>query len=116
MGDEATNETGAAVPQQGQAAPTEVGSQGTPAPVPAQSWRVGDTTYTDPHKMHEAFNKFQGEYTRSRQEYTQLRQQSAGANELLEMVRNDPQLLAEVKKRLAAGQSPAQAAEGAQRA
>lgn len=113
MGDEATNNAGGAV-QQGQAAPSEVGSQGTPSQVPATpSWKVGDTTYDDPNKMHEAFNKFQGEYTRSRQEYSRLRQDSGTGMALLELVQNDPQLLAEVRKRLAAGQSPQQAAEGA---
>lgn len=113
MGDEVTNETGGAVPQ-GQAPSPEVGSQGTPAQAPATpSWKVGDTTYTDPHKMYEDYRKFQGEYTRKSQEYSRLRQESGAGMELLDLVRNDPQLLAEVKKRIAAGQSPQQAVEGA---
>jgi len=112
--------TAGEVQAQGQAPATEAATsaQGaTPAADP-QPWKVkiGDTEYDEAswrQKGPEDFRRFHGEFTRSRQELSQLRAQSEPAIELLNFIRSDPQLLAEVRARIQAGQTPQQAVNGA---
>lgn len=122
MGLEQGNETGGEV-QSGQAPSTGVAPSQTPTATPSQQqtatpWkvRIGDSEYDESTwktKGVEDFKKFHGEYTRSRQELSQLRDASGAGLELLELVKQDPQLLAEVRRRMAKGQSPEQAVQGA---
>lgn len=104
----------------GQAPASEVASSqtapaqaSTPAPWSA---RIGDTSYDEATwktKGVEDFKRFHGEFTRTKQEASRLRDESAAGLELLQMVQGDPQLLAEVQRRLNKGQSPEQAVNGA---
>lgn len=123
MGLEGGNETAGGV-QSGQTPAPEVASTQTPqsasqaAPAP-WSARIGDQQYDETSwktKGVEDFKRFHGEFTRSKQESSRLRDESAAGLELLQMVQGDPQLLAEVQRRLNKGQSPEQALQGAQQA
>lgn len=104
----------------GQAPASEVAPAQT-APVQASApapWsaRIGDTTYDEATwktKGVEDFKRFHGEFTRSKQESARLRDENAAGLELLQMVQGDPQLLAEVQRRLNKGQTPEQAVQGA---
>jgi hypothetical protein len=117
--EQAGNETAGEVPSgnTGQAPATGVAPSQTPqsgassAPAPWKA-RIGDTEYDESTwktKGVEDFRKFHGEYTRTRQESARLRDESAAGMELLQMVQGDPQLLAEVRRRMNAGQSQEQA-------
>lgn len=119
MGLEQGNETAGEVQSgnTGQAPAAGVAPSQTPqsSASPAQApWkaRIGDTEYDESTwktRGVEDFRKFHGEYTRSRQEFSKLRDESAAGMELLQMVQGDPQLLAEVRRRMQAGQSQEQA-------
>lgn len=128
MGLEQGNETGGEVQSSnaGQASSTGVAPSQTPQSAPSQqasaaatqAWkaRIGDTEYDESTwktKGVEDFRKFHGEYTRTRQEFSKLRDESAAGLELLQMVQGDPQLLAEVRRRMQSGQSQEQAVQGA---
>lgn len=117
-GDEAAasevQEQGAVQAPPTQSAPEVAQGQSQPS-VPA-GWKVGDTTYTKPEDMADAFRKFHGAYTQRSQEYSKLKSESEAAMELMKFVRNDPELAGEVRKRLNAGQSPQQAYANAQKA
>ena len=124
MGLEGGNETAGGVQSgnTGQTPAPEVASTQTPqstapATTPAQ-WkaRIGDTEYDETTwktKGVEDFRKFHGEFTRTKQEAARLRDESAAGMELLQMVKGDPLLLAEVRRRMQAGQSQEQAVQGA---
>ncbi len=123
MGLEQGNETAGEVPSgnTGQAPATGVAPSQTPqssassAPAPWKV-RIGDTEYDDSTwktRGVEDFRKFHGEFTRTKQEAARLRDESAAGMELLEMVKGDPQLLAEVRRRMQSGQSQEQAVQGA---
>lgn len=120
MGLENGNETAGGVPS-GQTPATEVAPSQTPqsAQTPApQVWkaRIGDTEYDEQSwktKGVEDFKRFQGEFTKGRQELARLRDESGAGLELLEMVKSDPKLLAEVRARMQAGQSQEQAVQQA---
>lgn len=126
MGLEDGNETAGGVQggNSGQTPAPEVASTQTPqtsqtAQASAQAaWkaRIGDTEYDETTwktKGVEDFRKFQSQYTQSRQELSKLRDESAAGLELLQMVQGDPQLLAEVRRRMQSGQSQEQAVQGA---
>lgn len=117
------NETEGEVPQ-GQASSAGVAPSQTPQSASegqaqnAQPWKVkvGDTEYDETswrQRGPEDFRKFHGEYTRTRQEFSKLRDEAAAGRELLEMVKGDPQLLAEVRGRMQRGQSQEQAVKQA---
>ena len=122
MGLEDGNETVGEVqpPQGGQVPAPEVASTQTPQsvsqnPAPWKA-RIGDTEYDETSwktKGVEDFRKFHGEFTRTKQEASRLRDESAAGLELLEMVKGDPQLIAEVRRRMDKGQSQEQAVKGA---
>ena len=125
MGLDGGNETAGEVQSgnTGQASAPEVASTQTPqqsapqnsAPAPWKA-RIGDTEYDETTwktKGVEDFRKFHGEFTRTKQEAARLRDESAAGMELLEMVKGDPQLLAEVRRRMQSGQSQEQAVKGA---
>jgi hypothetical protein len=104
-------------------APASTGGAGTQAQpevvqgqTPPVSWKVGDTTYTKPEDMAEAFRKFHGTFTQRSQEFSKLKTDSEAAMELMKFIQEDPELLGEVRRRLQAGQSPQQALRGAQKA
>lgn len=116
------NETGGEVQSTGQASSTGVPPSQTPQAAPQSQapapWRarIGDTEYDESSwktKGVEDFRKFHGEFTRTKQEAARLRDESGAGLELLEMVKGDPALLAEVQRRLNKGQSPEQAVNGA---
>lgn len=124
MGLEDGNETAGGVQggNSGQTPAPEVASAQTPQqsaqPTTQAAWkaRIGDTEYDETTwktKGVEDFRKFHGEFTRTKQEASRLRDESAAGLELLQMVQGDPQLLAEVRRRMQDGQSQEQAVKGA---
>jgi len=115
------NETAGEVPQGGQAPAPEVpatqGNVAEGAPV-SQPWKVkiGDTEYDEQSwktRGVEDLKRLHGEFTRSRQQLSEFQTKRTAGEELLEFVRNDPQLWMEVRRRYAAGQTPQQAVQGA---
>lgn len=89
---------------------TEVGGGGAEA----APWKVkiGDTDYSEADlktRMVEDYRKLHGSFTQSRQEVSRYRQDSESFQELVGVIRGDPALLAEVRRRVAQGQSPEQA-------
>lgn len=123
MGLENGNETAGGV-LGGQTPATEVAPSQTPeqsasqTPTQAQVWkaRIGDTEYDEQTwktKGVEDFRKFHGEFTRTKQEAARLRDESGAGLELLQLVKGDPKLLAEVRARMQAGQSQEQAVQQA---
>ncbi len=108
--------------QEAQAPATEVGTDGASsqgvtesAPTSPQEFRIGDTTYTvkEAARWAEDHKRLHGEFTRSRQQIAELERETAPYKELFEIVRNDPQLRAEVQRRVNQGQSQEQAVRGA---
>lgn len=96
-------------------APAQTAPAQASAPAPWKA-RIGDTEYDESSwktRGVEDFKRFHGEFTRTKQEASRLRDESAAGLELLQMVQGDPQLLAEVQRRLNKGQSPEQAMQGA---
>ena len=108
---ETPDKTAAGVPAPGsepaadQPAVTEVGTEGA-----AWSEKVGDTTYSDTKIMAEAFRKMHGAYTQRSQDFSRLKSESEASRELVQFIKSDPALVAEVRKRIDAGASPADAA------
>lgn len=94
-------------------APSQTAPAQASAPAPWKT-RIGDTEYDEATwktKGVEDFKRFHGEFTRTKQEASRLRDESAAGLELLQMVQQDPQLLAEVRRRMQAGQSQEQAVQ-----
>jgi acyl carrier protein phosphodiesterase len=116
------NETAGEVQGAGQAPAPEVPPQqqgssvgGTAAPV-SQPWKVkiGDTEYDEQSwktRGVEDLKRLHGEFTRSRQELAESKNRSSAGEYLLEMVRNDPALWAEVRRRIANGETTQQAVQ-----
>jgi hypothetical protein len=114
------NETAGEVPS-AQAPATEVpatqGTESQGAPV-SQPWKakIGDTEYDEQTwktRGVEDFKRFQGEYTRTRQQLSEYEGKKTAGEELLELVRNDPGLWTEVRRRIANGESRQQAVQNA---
>ncbi len=93
------------------------GSTGSANPTP--SWKVGDTTYTDPNEMYKGFVKWQGEYTRKMQERAAKDREITGKmgqyEAVINAIRSDENLRGMVIARMQAGQTQAQAEQGVAR-
>ncbi len=99
-----------------EAAPTTEGATqgGTSAPS-TPSWKVGDTTYTDPNEMYKGFTKWQGDFTRKSQEYSrkekEYSQKIQTYERAFEIIKSDPSLTELVRAKIQAGMSPQQAVQ-----
>lgn len=84
-------------------------SSGTP------SWKVGDTTYTDPNEMYKGFVKWQGDFTRKSQDYSkkekEYTQRLQTYERAFEIIKSDPSLTELVRAKIQAGMSPQQAVQ-----
>lgn len=94
---------------------TEGATQGATTTAPGNSWKVGDTVYTDPNEMYKSYVKWQGDFTRKSQdfsrkekEYTQKVQTYERA---FEIIKSDPSLTELVRAKIQAGMSPQQAVQ-----
>lgn len=93
--------------------------EGSTTPAASPSWKVGDTTYTDPNEMYKGFVKWQGEYTRKMQERAAKDREITGKmgqyEAVINAIRSDENLRNMVIARMQAGQTQAQAEQGVAR-
>jgi hypothetical protein len=94
---------------------TEGASTGGSTSAPGTSWKVGDTTYTDPNEMYKGFVKWQGDFTRKSQDYSkkekEYTQRLQTYEKAFEIIKSDPSLTELVRAKIQAGMSPQQAVQ-----
>ncbi len=94
---------------------TEGATQGASTSTPSTSWKVGDTTYTDPNEMYKGFVKWQGDFTRKSQDYSkrekEYSQKLQTYERAFEIIKSDPSLTELVRAKIQAGMSPQQAVQ-----
>lgn len=114
MADEMTGggETAGAGVEAAQGAATEAGSPGqTQTQATPQEWKVGDTTFKTPGELHQGALRWQGEFTRAKQEAAALQREMGGYKAVFNAVTQDPRLRDEVMRRMQGGQSQQQAVQ-----